>query len=166
MNLGTLHHYGQVPSWGRSIEVTPIYEMQEGRGAIRRARNLAPVRRAVEMSWADGVVSTRAAEVNPDPPYVIGWTGGSTEAAVAVPALTLYDLAGLVERTSGAVVPVTYVAAAPVPANSSSIARVVNRSLLLHGRLASETWRGDVVVGQEWASEVHRGSTIRIEEEP
>lgn len=168
LSIGHFHAFASEYGWGRGVETSPIYEMTTNRAGIRRTRKLAPARRAVDLPWMDGVNTGNGTSANPNPDIVIGWTGGNKAASVGVSAMTLHDLAGQLERCGGATTPVTYVGAMAPPGSSTTIARVVNRALTLHGRIATETHRMDNVLGDEWTStgELLRGSTLRIEEEP
>lgn len=166
-SLGHFHAFAKEPSRGRALEIAPIYELTEARSAIRRARRNAPGRRAVDLNWTDALDSSNGTVTNPDPNYTFGWGGGGLTSSVGVRPMALYDLKGQIERLGGAETACTYIAASAPPVNSTTIKAITNRSILLHGRVMTETWRMDHVLGNEWTrpGEVHRGSTLRIEEE-
>jgi hypothetical protein len=73
VNIGHFHHFARAYDWGRSLEVTPIYEMTEGRTGLRRVRRLAKARRAVEIGWTDGVDASAGTAINPAPNFALGW---------------------------------------------------------------------------------------------
>lgn len=153
---GYLMGYG----WGRKLEWAYSSEQVEGRSGIRTVQALGPTRRAVEVAWVDGIETSGLTDTNPN--WLLGWTGGSP---IAVPADLPWTLPGLLENLEGSKTPVVYLASCGVPATSSTVISITDRTTMLYGRVVSETLQGDVVLGEERASELIRVGTCRIEEE-
>jgi hypothetical protein len=166
--LGGFHPFGRPYSWGRGQEITPLYELTEGRTGIRTARRLGPSRRAVEIAWPDGVdmsqIGGAGTAVSPD--GLVAYTGGTT-APVAVPAATAHDVFGMLEELGGATRTCIYVPRLALPATSATATHITHPEHMLYGRIRTETLRMDSVLGDEWASpgEVLRVGTVRMERE-
>lgn len=147
--------------WGRAVEWATTIEQVEGRSGIRSAHALAPGRRAVEMSWVDGVETSGLTDESPN--WIIGWTAGDP---VAVPADITWSMPGLIEHLQGepgVLSRCVYVAAYTVTGNAPVY--VTDRRQLLYGRIASESLRADTVLGGEEGTELIRLGTVRIEED-
>ena len=155
-----LGSYVQEYGWGRKIEWAADFEQVEGRTGIRTVRALGPTRRAVEVSWVDGIETSGLKDTSPD--WVLGWTGG---APVVVPGDLPWAVGGLMEELHGATTPVVYLSSFAVPGNGTTPIHITNRTTMLYSRLASEVVQGDVVVGDEDSTEVIRVGVARLEEE-
>lgn len=167
--LGSFHPFGRPYSWGRGQEISPVYEMTEGRTGLRRSRKTGPSRRAVEIAWPDGVDTSQIGDASSAPDYLAGYTGGGAVAdrAVAAPAATAHDVFGILDEVGGATVPVVYLPRIALPASSSTAVHITHPEHLLYGRIMTETLRMDARLGNEWANpgEVVRVGTVRMERE-
>jgi hypothetical protein len=147
-------------AWGRGLEWAYDFEVTEGRTGIRNVRALGPARRAVEVSWVDGVETSPLALSSPN--WILGWTSGG---AVAVPADMPWSLPGLLDSIHGATTPVVYVGAISVPSSGSAVVTLTDRRMFVYGRVLSETVRVDNVQGGEGKDEILRIGQVRLEEE-
>ena len=170
MIVGRVRLFGRQYSRGRGLTFTPAYELAETRAGTRRARALGPTRRAMEMSWDDGVDTTGLHTPGTAPDYYgLGYTGADGLTAIADTGRTL---AGIISQTDGAVLPVVVL---PAIRQQSSAPGTTGLQLLdpeahLYGRIMTETLRVDSdasVRGQELRDpgEVVQISTVIVEEE-
>lgn len=152
--------FASEPGWGMVREWASDWESVESRAGIRNITKLSPNRRAVEIAWADGSSSqSLASDV---PLHVLGWAGGP---AVAVPGDVAWTVPGILSQLDGAVRPMGYIAACPVPTSSSDVIDITDPSLLLYGRVLTQTLRVDQVVGTPETGEIIRVGTVRMVEE-
>jgi hypothetical protein len=170
MLVGRVRLFGRQYSRGRGLTLTPAYELDETRSGARRARRLGPTRRALEMSWDDGVDTTGLHTPGSSPDYYgLGYAGADALTAIADTPRTL---AGIIAQTDGAVLPVVLL---PAIRQQSTAPGTTGLQLLdpeahLYGRILTETLRIDAsssVRGDELRDpgEVVQVSTVRIEEE-
>ncbi len=152
--------------WGRADEVASSVDLKTLLGGARRARQLAEIRRAVEIAWGDGVdelgLYSAAA-----PNYVSIYTGGAAHGDVLG---TLPQIAGLLGELGGSASPAVLCMRAPTQGSAPTAGapiRVIDPAALLYGRAMTELWRRDNVLGEEFADpgEVTRGGVLRFEQE-
>ena len=146
--------------WGRKLEWATSWEQVEGRSGIRTVHALGPTRRAVEVSWVDGIESSGLTDTSPN--WIVGWIAGNP---VAVPADLPWSLPGLLEHIEGGTLPVVYLSSVATPSNVNTPVHTTNRTTMLYGRVVSESVQADVVVGEEASTELLRVGVCRIEEE-
>ena len=160
--LGYLHAFGQQYSANRSQDISPAYELTEGRGGTRRVQTTGPARRAVEIAWDDGVDASRLAATNDD--YLEAHVGTG---AIASPADVVPSMLGLMAQLDGAATPVVYLPQVPVLSGGTTVAHIVAPPLMLYGRIRTETLRMDTIQGNEYENpgEVYRLARVRMEEE-
>lgn len=170
MIVGRVRLFGRQYSRGRGLTFTPAYELAETRSGTRRGRVLGPTRRAMEMSWDDGVDTSGLNTPGSAPDYYgLGYSGSDGLTAIADTGRTL---AGIIAQTSGAVIPVVVL---PAIKQQSSAPGTTGIQLLdpeahLYGRIVTETLRVDSdasVRGQELRDpgEMVQISTVIVEEE-
>lgn len=160
--LGYLHAFGQQYSANRSQDISPAYELTEGRGGTRRVQTTGPARRAVEIAWDEGVDASRLASSNDD--YVEAHVGTGP---IASPTDVVPSMLGLMSQLDGAATPVVYLPQVPVLSGATTVAHIVAPPLMLYGRIRTETLRMDTVQGNEYENpgEVYRLARVRMEEE-
>lgn len=170
MIVGRVRLFGRQYSRGRGLTFTPAYELAETRSGTRRGRVLGPTRRAMEMSWDDGVDTSGLNTPGSAPDYYgLGYSGSDGLTAIADTGRTL---AGIIAQTSGAVIPVVVL---PAIKQQSSAPGTTGIQLLdpeahLYGRIVTQTLRVDSdasVRGQELRDpgEMVQISTVIVEEE-
>lgn len=159
--IGHVAYFGRQYSFGRSVAVDPLFDMQEGRSGRRKVKQLGPARRSAEFAWLEGVDTSGMNGTTPAPDFISSYTAGPPVASTAdTPFLTL----GLVEQL-GPVTPVVYLPAIPHAADSTAF-QILDRNRFLYGRIVS-AGRIENVLGNEFGSpgEVFTAGTIRVEEE-
>lgn len=151
---------------GRSRVWTPNAEMTTLATGARMARRRGPPRRSVELAWTDAIDETNVSTGSTTPDhYTLGYTSAP---AVGAPAATPMTIAGILAGMDGARVPLVYLPAfkQPAAALASSTPYVeLDPTAYLYGRITSESWRTDAVLGSEHASELTQGGALVIEEE-
>jgi hypothetical protein len=143
--------------------MSPAYELVEGRGGARRATRLGPARRAVEVSWDEGVDAKQIA--GNDANYVRLHASGPGIASVADVAPSML---GVLEQLDGAVTPIVYLPRVVPMTGGTTVRTIVEPPLMLYGRIRSESLQVDTVQGDEYdttTGEVYRLARVRIEEE-
>lgn len=168
--IGRVRWFGRQYSRGRAIQVVPNYALTETRGGARMGRKLGPTRRAVELSWDDGIDTSQiaAAGTGTAPDYWdIGYSGARP---LANPADTAMTLAGVIDAAGGATLPAVLLAGVPAQSTAFSQIRQTNPEAFLYGRLMTESLRIDAdasVMGDELRSpgEMVTVATVRLEEE-
>jgi len=168
--IGRVRLFGRQYSRGRGLTFTPAYELAETRAGTRRARALGPTRRAMEMSWDDGVDTSGLNTPGTAPDYYgLGYSGADGLTAIADTGRTL---AGLISQTGGAVLPVVVLPAIQQQASAPGTTglQLLNPEAHLYGRIMTETLRVDSdasVRGQELRDpgEMVQISTVIVEEE-
>ena len=159
--LGPVVVFGGEYSWGRGLSVSTSIDRTEGRGGTRTARQLAPVRRSVEVGWPDGLDVTDVGQDVPAGDYYRANTGGAVIAAEGDALWSLRGLIGYLSRADGLV---AYLARIPIKGSPSTIT-INHREQHLYGRVMTDVHRVDNVQGEEWCDEVLRGGRFRIDEE-
>jgi hypothetical protein len=170
MIVGRVRLFGRQYSRGRGLTFTPAYELAETRSGTRRGRVLGPTRRAMEMSWDDGVDTTGLNTPGTAPDYyTLGYTGADGLTAIADTGRTL---AGIIAQTSGAVIPVVVLPAIKQQASAPGTTgiQLLDPEASLYGRIVTQTLRVDSdasVRGQELRDpgEMVQISTVIVEEE-
>lgn len=170
MIVGRCRLFGRQYSRGRGLTFTPAYELAETRSGTRRGRVLGPTRRAMEMSWDDGVDTTGLNTPGSAPDYYgLGYSGSDGLTAIADTGRTL---AGIISQTSGAVIPVVVLPAIQQQnsAPGTTGIQLLNPEAHLYGRIVTQTLRVDSdasVRGQELRDpgEMVQISTVIVEEE-
>jgi hypothetical protein len=170
MIVGRVRLFGKQYSRGRGLTFTPAYELAETRAGTRRARALGPTRRAMEMSWDDGVDTSGLNTPGTAPDYYgLGYSGSDGLTAIADTGRTL---AGLIAQTGGAVLPVVVLPAIQQQSSAPGTTglQLLNPEAHLYGRIMTETLRVDSdasVRGQELRDpgEMVQISTVIVEEE-
>jgi hypothetical protein len=159
--IGPVLPFGRQYSRGRSLSTTFSQELITLASGERSVRVLAPPRRAVEFSWAEGVDTTQAqADISTAgaPDYVAALASGyplATRNAGDV-------IEGMARRQEGGLVPVVYLPSMVALDTGTTIGR---RDQQLYGRLLTETFTRVAPLGAESSSEVQTVGTVRIEEE-
>ena len=159
--IGPVVVFGGEYSWGRGLSVEMSIDRTEGRGGTRSARQLAPMRRSVEVGWPDGLDTSPVGQTVPAGDYYRATSGGSIIAGEGDALWSLRGMLGLLSRSSGLV---AYLGRIPIESSPSTIT-INHREQHLYGRIMSDTHRVDNVQGEEWRSEVLRGGRFRIDEE-
>jgi hypothetical protein len=170
MIVGRVRLFGRQYSRGRGLTFTPAYELSETSSGTRRARALGPTRRAMEMSWDDGVDTSGLNTPGTAPDYYgLGYAGADGLTAIADTGRTL---AGIIAQTEGAVLPVVVLPAIQQQASAPGTTgiQLLNPEAHLYGRIMTETLRVDSdasVRGQELRDpgEMVQISTVIVEEE-
>lgn len=150
--------------WGRALGLDFGFEMSEGRSGVRAVKTLAPPRRWVEFDHADNEVNSRqlyGQTPSPLPDFLRAYVGGP---AIATKADTLYSILGTLGYLGGATVPAVYLDGWTVGLSSAAIT-VTNRERFFFGRLVSESYGLDAIMGDESYNEIHRGRRLRFEQE-
>jgi len=160
--LGHFHAFGQQYSSNRAQEISPSFEMTQGRGGARRVQRTGPARRAVEIAWDDGVDGSGLATSAPD--YVRSHTA---TAPIASPVDVAPSMLGVLADLDGAATPVVYLPSVPTLSGGTTTYTIVAPPLMLYGRIVTESLRVDTVQGDEYTNpgEVYRLARVRIEEE-
>lgn len=164
--IGHVALLGWQYSRGRRMERLVPNERTWPRSGVRRSRQPAPARRALEAAWTEGVDTAPITLSDAAPDFFLNYTGGSpTGARGDAP----YSLAGIFEQLGGGVRSCVYLSGFTLPSSAGNVVIVNNRDRHLHGTIVSESFSADNVIGDEWADdgagEVFRIGTIRIEEE-
>lgn len=164
--IGRVAALGLQHGWGRAVEVKTSVELTELRGGARRARQLAANRPAYEIGWSEGADQNGLYSA-PSPRYVSMYTGGPAHGDIPS---TLPTIAGLLGELGGARTPGVLCFRVPTQASAPTAAapiRVIDPAMLVYGRITTETWRNDNVLGEEGTDpgEVMRGGVLRIEAE-
>lgn len=170
MIVGRVRLFGRQYSRGRGLTFSPSYELTETRSGARRARALGPTRRAMEMSWDDGVDTSGLNTPGSAPDYYgLGYSGADGLTAIADTGRTL---AGIIAQTEGAVLPVVVLPAIKQQGSAPGTTglQLLDPEAHLYGRILTETLRVDSdasVRGQELRDpgEVVQISTVIVEEE-
>lgn len=165
--IGRAAVLGRDYDWGRGDEVLTSVDVTELRGGGRRAHQRAKNRRAIEVNWSNSPVDSTGLYTATAPDHVSAYTGGP---AHAVAPATLPLMAGLLGEIKGAKLPAVLCMRMPTQASAPTALapiRVLDPEVLMYGRITTDTWRRDNVLGEEGADpgEVVRGGTIRMEEE-
>jgi hypothetical protein len=168
--LGRVRWFGQQYSRGRSISLTPAYELTETRSGARRVRALGPTRRAIEIAWDDGIDTTGINSLPTAPDYwTLGYSGADPIASRPDAALTL---SGAIQTTQGATLPTVLLSAVKQQVSSPGTAgiKILNPLQTLYGRILTESLRVDSdanAMGNEFADpgEVVKVGSVRFEEE-
>lgn len=164
--LGRAVALGVEHGWGRAVEVGTSVALTELKGGARRARQLAENRPAYEIGWAEGA-DLSGLYTATAPRYVSMYTGGPAHGDLPS---TLPMVAGLLGELGGSRTPGVLCFRAPTQASAPTAAtpiRVIDPAVLVYGRITTEVWRMDNVLGEEGADpgEVMRGGVLRIESE-
>jgi hypothetical protein len=164
--LGRVAALGLQHGWGRAVEVKTSVELTEMRGGARRARQLAANRPAYEIGWSEGADQNGLYSAA-SPRYVSMYTGGPAHGDIPS---TLPTIAGLLGELGGSKTPGVLCFRVPTQASAPTAAapiRVIDPAMLVYGRITTETWRNDNVLGEEGTDpgEVMRGGVLRIEGE-
>jgi hypothetical protein len=164
--IGRAVALGAEYGWGRAEDVATTVSVRDLRGGGRRARQTAPNRRAVEIDWAGGVDEHGKYTVT-SPDHVSIYTGGAGHGDIMG---TLPAIAGMLAETRGSERPVVLCLRAPTQGSAPTATapiRILDPGALLYGRVVTDTWRRDNVLGEEYADpgEVMRGGVLRVEEE-
>ena len=152
--------------WGRAYEVESSVDLTTLIGGARRARQLAENRPAYEVAWADGANQIGLYTATA-PPYVSIFTGGHAHGDYPG---TLPAIAGLLGELGGSKTPGVLCMRVPTqgsaPTTGSPI-RVLDPAMFCYGRITTQTWRNDNVLGEEGSDpgEIVRGGVLRIEGE-
>lgn len=155
--FGPVWAWGRDYSWGRSISHEVSHDISTAEDGTRMVRALAPVRRIVEMSWADEVSECQYID-NDLPDYVSFDT--------ATPAIAFYqdtplDIADEVRQLQGAANLVVYLPM--IPRGSTGDYDQWGQGAV-YGRI-TESVSVDTVQGDEGENEAMRLSKLVIEEE-
>jgi hypothetical protein len=131
-------------SRGRGMLFTPLYDLTTLPSGGRIGRGRGVWRPAVEIDWAEGVVTTGLHTFGSAPSwYTLGYTGAD---AIAAPAATSRTLAGIIREVEGATVPVVLVhGIAQLNAATTTTAPYSNWNpeAVTYGRIVTETLRVD-----------------------
>lgn len=152
--------------WGNAYETATSVSLSDLRGGARRAEQLAANRKAWEVSWADSIDQTGLYSAGA-PSYVTLTTGGTPHGDRPG---TLPMIEGLLGELGGAKTCGVMCLRVPTQAGAITAAapvRVIDPAVLMYGRIVTETWRQDNVLGDPGTDpgEVLRGGVLRIESE-
>ncbi len=156
--LGPVFLYAHPYDWGRALEVTPQNGVTESRRGSRRVVRRGPARRSVDLPFTSAMYTRPISVTEPSAAFIATGAG----APWGVPADQPGSLHGLVHFLGGALAPAVYL---PSLTPSGSQQTLCHPTMMLYGRLMSESVRLDHVHGEDLLGDVWRGSVLRIEEE-
>jgi hypothetical protein len=154
---GPVWVWGADYSWGRSVSYDPNQEIAEADDGTRIIRVKGPVRRSVELSWADGTDISRVVS-NAAPDYTTGATGGDPLAFLEDTPL---EIADEIRQLQGAGTPVVYLPY--IPRGGTGGATRWGQGAI-YGCI-SDAIALEQVVGEEEDTDVLRVSRLTISEE-
>ena len=159
--VGPVVIFGHDNDWGRARGLTPQTALITDDSGGRRSRRMGKPRRSVELPWTGGVDLTSVSGATPSDDYVKG-TSTAGGLAVALRHDQPWKLEGLLDYLGGSHIPVVY--CPRIPKGTPDTDSFSQWHLSLYGRIVSD-YREEVVVGDEWTSEVVRVPGVTIEEE-
>jgi hypothetical protein len=162
--LGHVAVFGRQYSRGHIRQLSTNADLQTQRGGTRRATRLGRARRSVEFAWADSVDLTQMQEASPAPDYLKAKDASAYDPA-ATTADTAFLMEGLIGSLDGPVTPVVYVPKMAQATGSTTTELILDPNRMLYGRIVSDRFRIENVLGDEWADEVVTASAVRIDEE-
>lgn len=158
VTVGPLLVFGRQYSQGRTVSASIGQEVTTLTNGARSVQNLAPVRRAVEFSWAEANINTdQLYAAIPAQDYVAAVTSGSALASRHSDGL----IEGALRRQVGARLPVVYLPSLAYEAAGSS---VLIREGQMYGSLISDVHTRVAALGNETEDELVTIGTVRIEE--
>lgn len=157
--IGPVHLLAHPYSWGRRVVQQLGSQVVEQDDRTTYLKRMAPKRRIVEMTWADGLDETQFWDTTPDPDY-LDYDDGSSGEPVSTPSATLRTLGGLVAEADGQLV--AYLPRIDHPITATTTYH--RREQLIVGRASGET-SIDTIQGEENNDEVVRSQTFAITEE-
>jgi len=162
--VGPCAIFGKDYSLTRNLAIEPGGKLLDLPGGVRLADNATPARRAVELSWVEGVDLYDIRRVNTTTshtPDYVRW--GSASPPVAARHDTALLVADLIEWGNGTRL-VVYLPTVPVSDSGQWAASVDRARGALYGRMVGAA-RLEQAVGEEEVSDLVRVSTVTIEEE-
>jgi hypothetical protein len=162
--IGHVAAFGRQYARGHIRQLSPNSDLQTQRGGTRRATRLGPARRSVEFAWADSIDVSQMQEGAPAPDYIEGTATASVDPLATV-SDTAFLMDGIISELDGPVTPVVYLPSLNVTAVGTLTETVLDPNRMLYGRIVSDRFRIENVIGDEWASEVVTASAVRIDEE-
>lgn len=157
--LGPVFLFAHPYDYGRALEVAPQQGVTESRRGARRVVRRGAARRSVDLPFTSAMVTKPITASAPAADFVATSLGGQPW---GIPADQPGSLHGLVHFLDGAVTPVVYL---PSLSSSGVQQTLCHPTMMLYGRLMSESVRLDHVHGEDLLKDVWRGSVLRIEEE-
>jgi hypothetical protein len=159
--IGKLHVFHQW-SRGRGCLFTPLHELTTLPSGRRAARGRATMRRAVEVSWDDGIVTRNLHGTTAPNWTTLGYAGAD---ALWAQSATPRTLAGLVRASDGATLPVALVHAIKqfsAAVTSSAPYAELHPEGVLYGRIVTESLRVDASSQAGGAEMTDTGELVTI----
>lgn len=156
--VGPVWVWGHDYSNGRSITYQLKQDVTEAEDGTRTVRALAPMRRVVELSWADGTDTCNYQ--NEDLPDYTSFADSNP--AVALVHDTPLDIVDEIRQLQGAATPVVYLPS--MPRNTAGGYEKWGQGAV-YGRIVQSETSLDTIFGEEEDSEIFRLSRLVIEEE-
>ena len=160
--VGDVHIFGNDPSWGRNVTTEILTDDNELASGRTRPRAKLPPRRRAEISWQDGVDTTRSFD-SETPDYLESGSGGTPIANVGG---TPWQIEGILRKINGSESEVVYLPRIPLDdslVDPGSTLILNRRHQFIHGR-TSNSVAIEGVQGEENSTEVVRVNTITITE--
>ena len=159
---GPLAVFGHQNSWGRTQAIEPNQEIVTSASGARQVRKLGPLRRRVELSWADGWPTNQIYMDDPNPDYIVARNGASYEGIGVREDATI--LRAILRRQDGALRPVVYLPKIDQATGSAMAFQYSSPARAMYGRIVGPVTSSSVV-GSEAQDEVATIDAITIEEE-
>jgi hypothetical protein len=158
--LGPLVLFGKPTDRGYAREVRTNVEVSTRRDGVRRAQQIGPVRRALEVAWTEGFDDLSDLQrSSPAPDWV-----GNNGLPVASHRGTTEDVIGAVEQIGGALRTVVYLGRVD-SLSGTSVQALTMPGSYLYGRVMTDTLRTEQVTGTESKDEAQRLNRVTIEGE-
>jgi hypothetical protein len=153
---------GDDSDWSRSVRVERAVDMGETPDGRLRPRARGPTRRVVDLSWTDGVDTSRAAQDGDDTDYIAHASGARAAGLVGA---TPWTLQGLYEQLRGGESDIVLLRRVPIGQLGTGALDTVTlrrQPLFVHGWVDQESLQNDVVLGEEDNDELIRGSSVTV----
>jgi hypothetical protein len=158
--LGPLVLFGKPTDRGYAREVRTNVEVSTRRDGVRRAQQIGPARRALEVAWTEGFDDLSDLQrSSPVPDWV-----GNNGLPVASHRGTTEDVIGAVEQIGGALRTVVYLGRVD-SLSGTSVQALTMPGSYLYGRVMTDTLRTEQVTGTESKDEAQRLNRVTIEGE-
>lgn len=158
--IGPYLGFGQPYAWGRTMAMEPIQEIATAPNRRRRVRSLQrrPLR-AVDLPFTDPILARDiySDPATSDPPDTVAMASTGAVLAFASDPRVVEDL---LLQAQGARYPVVYLPVLTPPGGT-----VLQRDLLLYGRVVTGSSVRTAPIGDEGVMEMQTIGTLRIEEE-
>jgi hypothetical protein len=172
--IGEVAVFGHQFDRGLSWQTMPNVQDISRPDGSRRPHNLGPIRRAVQLAWAETAIdATRTQGGLSDDSETLAGTANNPDyvalTASGLPVASKHDtvslMEGIVRQTGGSTQPIVFMPRLPVQSGSSmEVVQFADDKLFLYGRIDGGH-QYEVVQGNEGVDEVQRLNTITITEE-